>query len=76
MAEIVSTVRKLNGMAGQYGYDVVVKYPDEPPRPVTFLTSTYGGPIVMMTNGTSATVDSPSRFGDFSPEWVRRFFAD
>jgi hypothetical protein len=65
------------GVAGQYGYSVAVTYDDEPTETVTFISSVYGAPIVMITPGNPGGmfVRNPERFGEFGPEWVRRFFA-
>lgn len=71
----LSTIKRTNGVAGQIAYDVTVTYPGETPAPVAFVGSVYGGPVVMVAYGRQTFVTDPSRFGTFSPEWVRRFFA-
>ena len=70
-------IRKGPGIAGQIGYTVEVTYPGEPASRVTFVGSAYGGPVVMQTPGNpeGMFVTEPGRFGDFGPEWVRKFFA-
>lgn len=72
----VGTIKRANGVAGQVAYSVMVTYPGEDPMPITFVGSTYGGPVLMMTRGNpeGTFVSEPSRFGKFNPEWVRRFF--
>jgi hypothetical protein len=73
----LGTIKRTNGVAGQIAYTVTVIYEGEPPAPVTFVGSVYGGPIVMVTTGNpgGTFVRNPERFGSFGPEWVRRFFA-
>jgi hypothetical protein len=72
----LSTIRRVNGVAGQIAYTVEVTYPEEKPSRVTFVGSVYGGPVLMQTPGNPAGtfVTDAARFGKFSPEWVRRFF--
>lgn len=69
-------IRKHRGLAGQVAYTVPVTYPDEPSSTVTFLGSSYGGPVLMMTkaNPEGTWVVDPERFGKFSSIWVQRFF--
>lgn len=73
----LGTIRKINGVAGQIAYAVEVAYPDESPATVTFVGSVYGGPVLMQTPGnpSGTWVTEPGRFGEFGPEWVRKFFA-
>ena len=68
-------IKRTAGVAGQFGYTVPVTYPDEPTELVTFVSSVYGGPVIMLSHGHQTFVTDPGRFGEFSPEWVRRFFA-
>jgi hypothetical protein len=65
-----------SGIAGQLAYSVAVSYAGEPSTVVTFTSSVYGGPVVMITPGNTrgVFVSEPNRFGAFGPEWVRRFF--
>lgn len=75
MCPQLSAIRRDTGLAGQISYTVDVTYPDEGARTVQFVGSTYGGPVVMLTeDGLQTFVEDPQRFGDFGPEWVRRFF--
>lgn len=70
-------IRRENGIAGQISYSVAVTYPGESASTVQFVGSSYGGPVTMVTaSGMQTHVDDPGRFGEFGPEWVRRFFAD
>jgi len=70
-------IGRRRGVAGQVSYTVEVTYPGEEPSCVTFVGSTYGPPIVMVTPGNprGQFVRDPERFGEFGEEWVRRFFA-
>lgn len=72
----LGTIRKEAGIAGQVAYSVTVTYPGEDQRTVRFVGSVYGPPIVMVTpsNPGGTFVQDPGRFGEFGPEWVRRFF--
>lgn len=81
MADVTPTLGEIvrsSGLAGQLSYRVDVSYPGEPAKPIAFVGNEYGGPVVMVTvsNGTESQVfvEDPARFGDFGPEWVRRFF--
>lgn len=72
----VGKITRTNGVAGQISYATVVTYPGEEGGKVSFVGSTYGGPVLMLTPGCpdGVFVTDPARFGKFSPEWVRRFF--
>lgn len=75
--EVVRVKRK-NGIAGQFQMTADVQYGETTPQPVTFVGSTYGGPVVMVDgNGVQHFVTNPGRFGEFSTdaeEWVYRYF--
>lgn len=75
--EVVRVKRK-NGIAGQFQVTADVQYGETTPQPVTFVGSTYGGPVVMVDfGGVQHIVNSPDRFGEFATdweEWVYRFF--
>jgi hypothetical protein len=76
MAE-VAKIKRHAGIAGQFSVSAEVTYPGELPEVVEFVGSTFGGPVVMVTpSGTQTFVTDPGRFGEFGPEWVRRFFAE
>ena len=69
-------IKRTNGIAGQVAYSTVVAYDGEPAEMVTFVGSIYGGAVVMVTERIGQVfVTDPGRFGEFGPEWVRRFFA-
>lgn len=77
----VETVRRRDGIAGQFAYDAVVRYqfddaPDEVQN-VTFTSSVYGAPVVMSTRAASSCfVDDWTRYGAaLNEDWVRAFFA-
>ena len=74
----VKSVKRLAGIAGQYGMRATVAYDGEPDSVVTFYGSTYGGPVVMESE-TGAQVfvsaDVLDRIGHtLTEEWVRAFF--
>ncbi len=76
MSAQLGEIRRENGLAGQVSYTVMVTYPGEKASAVQFVGSCYGGPVTMVTErGGQTFVDDPARFGEFGPEWVRRFFA-
>lgn len=69
-----------NVMAGEYRYAVTVTYAGESPARVTFQSSVYGAPIVMMSEGMPAGVfvseSVLARCGrQLTPAWIRAFFA-
>jgi hypothetical protein len=79
MKPTISNVKRNNGIAGQYTVSATVQYPGEAAETVTFVGSTYGGPIVMVTPSgvqTFVSADVVDRIGaTLTPEWVERFFA-
>lgn len=77
MNTTVQSVTKTGGIAGQVRLTAAVQYPGEDTSTVSFVGSIYGGPVVMVTAGfpEGVFVTDPDRFGEFGPEWVRRFFA-
>ena len=77
-APILGKIVRHSGVAGQLAYSVAVTYSGEGATVVTFTSSTYGGPVVMVTPGTprGVFVTDAGRFGEFGPSWVRRFFGD
>lgn len=76
MTPTLGRIRRTNGVAGQFAYTVQARYSDEDAHPVQFVGSSYGGPVVMITDAfpQGVFVTDPGRFGTFSPAWVRRFF--
>lgn len=71
----VTNVRRHAGIAGQFAISAEVTYPGEDARTVEFVGSTYGGPVIMRTNGVETFVSDAGRFGTFGRVWVQRFFA-
>lgn len=67
-------------LAGQRSITAEVQYPGEKASRVEFVgpSASIGGPgpVVMISRGHQTFVTDPSRFGNFGPEWVRRFFQD
>lgn len=70
---IIHKIHRQAGIAGQFAIRATVQYDDEPARDVTFVGSSYGGPVVMQSAGHETFVSDPGRFGTFGTEWVRRF---
>jgi hypothetical protein len=68
-------LRRYNGTAGQFSLAVEVVYPGEDARTVEFVGSTYGGPVLMITDHDQTWVTEPGRFGTFGKTWVKKFFA-
>lgn len=75
----IISIKRQNGIAGQYAYDVAHQYEGEPVATVAFVGSIYGGPIVMVTpSGHQIPVSSrvTDRIGStLTPEWCREFFS-
>lgn len=70
----VTKVFRRNGVAGQFAVQATVTYPGEEPRVVEFVGSTYGGPVLFISDTFQTWVDDPGRFGTFGKGWVTRFF--
>jgi hypothetical protein len=75
VAPEVTKIFRRNGVAGQFAVQATVTYPGEDPRVVEFVGSTYGGPVLMITETSETWVTDPGRFGKFGKGWVARFFA-
>ena len=62
--------------AGQRSITAEVQYPGEEKSRVEFVgpSGRGAGPVVMISRGHQTFVTDPSRFGDFGPDWVKRFF--
>ena len=79
----LSNITTARGIAGQISITATVTYPGEDSHPVTFVGSSFGGPVVMVTATSDGRecqtfVTDPGRFGRFEDdrrEWLRRFFA-
>jgi hypothetical protein len=77
---VKSISRRINGVAGEFAYRVTVSYPGEDDAVLTFQSSEYGPPIVMVTPGIPGGVFISQRVLDrigskLTPEWIRAFFA-
>jgi hypothetical protein len=70
----VTHVRKIKGVAGQFAVRATVGYPGEDPQVIEFVGSSYGGPVLMVTDAGQNWVTDPGRFGTFGTDWVRKFF--
>jgi hypothetical protein len=74
----LSNIKRHAGIAGDYSISVDVQYPGEQSERVTFVSSVYGPPIVMlMPRGQQVFVSQrvTDRIGSkLTPEWVRAFF--
>lgn len=76
----VSDIKRHNGVAGEYAYSATVAYPYEDERTVTFKSSVYGPPIVMVSEanpgGVFVSQGVLDRIGSkLDADWVRRFWA-
>ena len=69
------SINRHNGAAGQLVYVVTLEYPGEGRDVVTFVGSSYGGPVLLQHSRLGDVwVSDPDRYGRLSPRWVRRFF--
>jgi hypothetical protein len=74
----LGAVKSHGVMADRRAYSITVVYPGETAREVAFTgPTTEYGPVVMLTEQWPGGihVDDSGRFGEFGPEWVRRFFS-
>ncbi len=72
----ILSIKSTNEIGGRVAHMATVQWPGEEPEVVGFIGSIYGGPVVMVTETFGQVfVTDPGRFGDFSVEWVRRFYA-
>ena len=69
----IHSITRHAGIAGQFEVSAVVQYPEEEKRTVSFVGSSYGGPVVMRSGSFEVFVSDPGRFGDFGTSWVKRF---
>lgn len=77
MSAVIHSIKRTDGIAGQVQYTAVVEHEGEEPHTISFVGSTYGGPVVMITGvGGQVFVTNPERFGKFSEQWVRNFFKE
>ena len=78
-APLVEKVKRHPGIAGQFSVSALVTYPGESAQAVSFAGSSFGGPVVMVTDmwGQQVVAD-PDRFGSFSADpvsWIHAFYA-
>lgn len=70
-------ITRTNGVAGQFQLSTTLTYPNGDSLPIGFVSSTYGGPIMIVTPDfpDGFRVDEPTRFGGdgLTPEWVSAF---
>lgn len=76
----ITKIRSNGTFAGQRSITAFTQYPGERQSRWEFVgpSKSIGGsgPVVMIDEaGRQTTVRDPSRFGEFGPAWVRRFFA-
>ncbi len=76
---VIGKPKKINGIAGQYQYNVTATYPGEDPVVYGFVGSVYGGRVIAISPSGIQTFVHPGvmdRCGaTLNPEWIRRFFA-
>lgn len=73
----VHAVTRRHGVAGQFELTATVEYPGEGKSCVSFVGSTYGGPVVMVTpmGQTYVSRETMERCGsELNEAWVRNFF--
>jgi len=77
MSTTIDSIKRTNGVAGQFSYTATGTMYEEP-YTLTFTSSSYGGPIVMITqSGTQTFVSQPERFGPaLTEDWVRAFITN
>ena len=73
--------RRINGVAGQYAYDVTVTYSGEPSQETTFVSSVYGGGVYLILPNSFGQVRIDRAVvercgGKLSPQFIRNFYAD
>ena len=80
IATTVTNVRRQSGLAGQFSLTADIAYPELPDEDhrVTFVGSTYGGPIfVIMADGQQIKVNDGvvERLGrTLDAKWIARFY--
>lgn len=70
-----TTPRREAGVAGQFSISTTVTYDGEAPSRLAFVSSAFGGPIIMvMGSGVQVPVTEPWRFGEkLDAAWVEAF---
>lgn len=76
MKPTIHKIKRTDGIAGQFAYDVSISYPGEPVGTVGFVGNAYSESIYMVTeNLGQSRVDNPERFGPkLNEEWITLFF--
>ena len=76
---LVEKVKRHPGIAGQFSVSALVTYPGESAQAISFVGSSFGGPVAMVTDmWGQQPVSDPARFGSFSADpvsWVHAFCA-
>ena len=67
--------RRINGVAGQYAYNVDVTYPGQTAYRTTFVGNIYGGPVTTGSYWIDRAVAERCG-GKLSPQFIRNFYAD
>lgn len=72
--------RRINGVAGQYAYDVTLTESGNPPYRTAFVGSVYGGGVyVILPEFRQVRIDRAvveRCGGKLSPQFIRNFYAD
>ena len=73
--------RRINGVAGQYAYNVTVTTPEEETYRTTFVSSIYGGGVYVILPRTFGQVRIDRAVvercgGNLSPQFIRNFYTD
>lgn len=74
-APTIKIGRRINGVAGQYAYDVTVTYPGQTAYRTTFVGNIYGGPVTTGSYWIDRAVVERCG-GKLSPQFIRNFYAD
>lgn len=79
MDPVIGKIKKINGVAGQFQYNVEVTYEGEPTSIYGFVGSVYGGRVVAISpSGYQVFVhqDVMDRCGSvLNPSWIKEYFA-
>ena len=67
--------RRINGVAGQYAYNVDVTYPGQTAYRTTFVGNIYGGPVTTGSYWIDRAVIERCG-GKLSPQFIRNFYKE
>ena len=67
--------RRINGVAGQYAYNVDVTYPGQAAYRTTFVGNIYGGPVTTGSYWIDRAVVERCG-GKLSPRFIRNFYKE